>query len=1326
MKKILFLSGFSALTPLVALGQALPSGGQYVAGKGGIVSAVGGVTVNQSSARGIIDWHSFSIVKGGVVQFNNGTGATLNRVTGGQATAIQGRLGATGSVFLINPNGVVIGQNGKVITGGNFVVSTRDVSNSNFMQGGELKFEGKSSGRVVNEGHIVSDNGNVVLIGSSSENRGSISSEAGTVALVAGDTVMLKDSAGPDGLYVVVKGHGQGDVLNAGDIRAAAVKLEAARGNVYALAGNHQDLIQVSGTSNVNGQVWLTAPQGQVVVKDTVITAHNASGAGGTVTVNGHDVTIGQNAVIDASSVQAGKGGGRVLVGVDGTGGQHLARITHVAAGATLKASGKGNAQGGFIETSGHDLRIDKAMVNAGKGGHWLLDPNDLTVDAKAAATISAALNAGTNVSEQTTSTVSSGVGNGSLGNGDITLSAPISWGSDATLALSAWRNVNVNAPVTISGNGTLNIATNGAGATMNAGGLNFAGGFIRFTAPVGGALSINAQPYTLVRDIGSLQNMQDTGYYALANNIDAGNTTNFSPISQDGFLGIFNGLGNTLSNLTINSSAYSVGLFGQISLGGLVTDLHMDNVQLVSAGSYTGAIAGINSGTIANSSVRGSINTTVSGYPALVGGLVGYTTGVLSNAYSSMDIVVSGDTQNMVGGLTGWNTGAINGSAAMGNTSVQGIGSSIIGGFAGQNDGTIIQSKAVDAVTFTEASNGSMSVSSTVGGFAGYNTGSMNNVAASGGVNNKGTGSTSNTGGLVGWNISGSIMNSSATGDVSGTDNTSIGGLVGENDAALQNVTASGGVSNQTSGENAGNVGGLVGLNIFGATIDNAQASGVVNGNNNANMGGLVGYSLGSISNASASGAVSGYDNTQFGGLIGFNEGKVSKVSAYGHVMGNSSAQAIKSAGGLIGLNAGSVEEASASGGVDGQDIDNIGGLIGNNKGSVTVAYATGAVSDVTSLVPVASVGGLVGWNWDVGTVNSAYATGKISATNNGIVGGLVGENNGSVIDAYATGSVFGQGNSLVGAVVGENTASLKKIYFNTDTAGTALGVKAGNQQGVQGLTSAQWVFDGPTVKGSSNQFLVPSAWKAGTPYPVLNSLPYIFAMRSWERVYGTNMLLNTASIFLDQNGKIITPSLDDNSIVWTQYGSKPTNVGQYTNIGGSGLTAPQGYQVAYSGVLNIMPAPLTITALNQSGLFGASPHLNAEGFITSGLFKGDSVTGVHLSTDASRFSSPMSVYNIFVDSAQGTGLGNYDIKYNKADYVLSPFYYGAPIFWPKNAGASNLQAMMNSPDSDRLCSSFPVISNDTDLMLRYSVNSCAGIKIQLPFSINHLGEKL
>ena len=77
---------------------SLPSNGKYVSGSGAIQNSAGGLTIDQSSSNGIIDWQSFSIGQGKMVQFDNGKGATLNEVTGNNLSQIAGSLKATGSV----------------------------------------------------------------------------------------------------------------------------------------------------------------------------------------------------------------------------------------------------------------------------------------------------------------------------------------------------------------------------------------------------------------------------------------------------------------------------------------------------------------------------------------------------------------------------------------------------------------------------------------------------------------------------------------------------------------------------------------------------------------------------------------------------------------------------------------------------------------------------------------------------------------------------------------------------------------------------------------------------------------------------------------------------------------------------------------------------------------------------------------------------------------------------------------------------------------------------------------------------------------------------
>ena len=55
-------------------------------------------------------------------------------MTGAQVSSLDGLLTATGSVYVINPNGVIVGRSGVVNVGGSFVASTLDVSNAEFLK----------------------------------------------------------------------------------------------------------------------------------------------------------------------------------------------------------------------------------------------------------------------------------------------------------------------------------------------------------------------------------------------------------------------------------------------------------------------------------------------------------------------------------------------------------------------------------------------------------------------------------------------------------------------------------------------------------------------------------------------------------------------------------------------------------------------------------------------------------------------------------------------------------------------------------------------------------------------------------------------------------------------------------------------------------------------------------------------------------------------------------------------------------------------------------------------------------------------------------------
>lgn len=72
--------------------------------------------VQQSSQKAVIDWRRFNVAKDISIQFvqPNASAIALNRVTGAQASRIDGSILANGQVWLLNPNGVLIGKSGRI------------------------------------------------------------------------------------------------------------------------------------------------------------------------------------------------------------------------------------------------------------------------------------------------------------------------------------------------------------------------------------------------------------------------------------------------------------------------------------------------------------------------------------------------------------------------------------------------------------------------------------------------------------------------------------------------------------------------------------------------------------------------------------------------------------------------------------------------------------------------------------------------------------------------------------------------------------------------------------------------------------------------------------------------------------------------------------------------------------------------------------------------------------------------------------------------------------------------------------------------------------
>lgn len=480
----------TALVPASAFADGpLPTGGRFVSGTGMITSDGSRMDIHQSTGTGIVNWGGFSIGSGNQVHFDNGSGATLNRVTGNVPSRIDGSMTATGSVFLVNPAGVAVGSGGLVSTGGSFVASTQDISDADFLDGGDHTFSGTSRADVVNAGTIRSTQGDIALIARRVENTGTLDAPNGTAALAAGYEVLMKDAADADGLLSVSVGGDDTEAVNSGTISAANAEIRANGGNVYALAGNTDGVINATGISSSGGRIFLTAGNtGKVRVAGRVkarklavnvpVPGAKPASEGGNITVTGGEITI--SAMLDASADSDGVKGGEIMI---------FAEDTASVSGA-LSARGGAGGEGGFVETSGKKsvdftgVTVDTSAAG-GTTGLWLIDPEDIIVDAAGAATIASNL-ASSNVTLQTTSTTASGPVAGTAGgDGDITVNSAITWTSTNTLTLNAHNDIAINAAIdgqngrltllAYGNSGTDNVGTisTGASGTINVGSFN-------------------------------------------------------------------------------------------------------------------------------------------------------------------------------------------------------------------------------------------------------------------------------------------------------------------------------------------------------------------------------------------------------------------------------------------------------------------------------------------------------------------------------------------------------------------------------------------------------------------------------------------------------------------------------------------------------------------------------------------------------------------------------------------------------------------------------------------------------------------------------------
>ena len=480
------------------------------------------------------------------------------------------------------------------------------------------------------------------------------------------------------------------------------------------------------------------------------------------------------------------------------------------------------------------------------------------------------------------------------------------------------------------------------------------------------------------------------------------------------------------------------------------------------------------------------------------VGGLVGMQEHATTNQGRNTG-VITGCTN--VGGMVGYNKADsyLNNLENSPQATITGI--TYVGGIAGVNEGEISADDQLNLVN-----SGKIYGWENVGGIAGKNSGSIANVNSN--INLYVIEEATRTalkgnavitpkaqffGGVTGENV-GIITNATNRARVDAAQASYVGGIVGRNTSENGKVGKLLGMGNSNEGFVIGKnyVGGVIGKNEVAITGTDAQSVGIVNsgtvialaggaggiiGENSANITHVIMTNEGEVhGNAPAAGT---REENGTGGIIGVNASgaNISNSSLMNRVNGNVSG--VANVGGIIGINhgvitggrdannnyykyqiynngtiqAGSYDEVNGTITATAVPEENIGGLLGNNSGTLTAGYNTGVVKAGQS----SNVGGIAGTN-----------SGKLDRVFNSVV--TVTKTETGATDAngrklynytYTDGGAI-SGASNVGGIVGSNTAKgqLTNAYSTTKVAGNSkvaniVGSNAGQVSNIYGYAA-------------------------------------------------------------------------------------------------------------------------------------------------------------------------------------------------------------------------------------------------------------------------------
>ena len=636
-----------------------------------------------------------------------------------------------------------------------------------------------------------------------------------------------------------------------------------------------------------------------------------------------------------------------------------------------------------------------------------------------------------------------------------------------------------------------------------------------------------------------------------------------------------------------------------------------------------SGGIVGTNEGIISNayneSIIHGSEN---------IGGVAGYNVhqgtstmlAGLTNIANAVEIIGDAGSKN-VGGLVGMqehattnqgrNTGAITGCTNVGGmvgynkadsylnnlenspqATITGITN--VGGIAGVNEGEISADDQLNLVN-----SGEIYGWENVGGIAGKNSGKIDNVNSN--INlyviDKATrtalkGTTVITpnaqffGGVTGENV-GIITNATNRARVDAAQASYVGGIVGRNTSEDGKVGQLLGMGNSNEGFVIGKnyVGGVIGKNEVAIAGTAEQSVGIVNS-------GTV------IAKAGGAGGIIGENSADITHVIMKNEGEVhGSASALGSTEKNGT-------GGIIGVNGykadgtgATISNSSLMNGVDGNvsGVANVGGIIGINHGVITGGR------DANNNYYKYQI-------YNNGTIQAGSyneETGKITAVDGENIGGLLGNNSGTLTAGYNTGAVNAGGSSNVGGIAGTNSGTLDQVFNSVVTVTkTETGATDADGKKVYKYTYT----DGGEIRGAGNVGGIVGSNTAGGTLSNAYSTTKVAGNSKVANIVGSNeghvsnIYGYAANVSTNVNGGTVRNSHiinEDGTLAENGKDAKKLDSYDFDNK----KTTWKLYDNRTNPLLKVFLTKVTVAGDLQNGwVYDATNHLDISGWINSG----------------------------------------------------------------------------------------------------------------------------